>query len=422
MTHLGDRIAAFVDGQLPVDERRIAETHVASCAECRRKVREQQLLKSRMTSLGQVRAPDHLLASLSDVHRLAAAAEPSSPGWLTRCLRSSTMRALVAVSGATVTVTALAYVIGSPADAGEGEVRPPVEQFAADFNESAPAMPSSGDRIAAPSAVDTIRQVTTSSLLVDDRTDVDADDADAVRLLRDAAGQSSYLDQLVRNYRITTGTSGQIRGREAVEVRAVRGGDVAAVFWIDSATGELLRRLLYDDDGSVADSRDYGADDASSASADTGGAVDGATISPISAQTLDALAKSGWPCHDLLARDMGRVRGHWVDVGNQHVVRLTYTDGLTRLALYEQRGALDESDLDGFERHRVGGSPVWLRTGEPSIAVWSADGVVYTVVTDAAAGRLRDAVAELPHERIESGALDRVQNGLQQMGSWVAPV
>ncbi|UPK74060.1 zf-HC2 domain-containing protein [Nocardioidaceae bacterium SCSIO 66511] len=414
MTHLGDRIAAFVDGQLPDDERRIAEAHVAQCDECRRNVREQRLLKSRMTTLGEVRAPDHLLASLSDVQRLAAVPEPRSSGWLDRCLRSSAFLALVAVSGATVTVTALAYIIGAPADPGQGAVRPPVERFAADFNESAPKLRSGGDRVAAPAAVDTV-EVASSSLLADRRSRVAADDEDAVELLRDASGDSSYLDQLIRNYRITTGTSGRIDGRQAVEVRASRGGRVAAVFWLDASTGQLLRRLLYGDDGAVVDSRDFDTRTAASLGDDD------ATVTPISARTMDTLTKSGWACHDLLARDMGRIRGHWVDLGADNVVRLTYSDGLSRLAVYEQRGTLDQSGLAGFERRKLGGAAVWVRTGDPNIAVWSAGGVVYTVVTDADPRRLRAAFEELPHERIENGAVDRVESGLRQMGSWVAP-
>ena len=420
MTHLGDRIAAFVDGQLPDDERRVAESHVAACEECRRKVREQQLLKSRVTSMREIHAPDHLLASLSDVERIASVAEPEpARGWLSRCLHSTSLRALVAVTGASVTVTALAYGVGGPADPQRESVRPPVEHFAADFVASAPKVRSGGDRSELPAA-DVVDDVADPVFVVDSNRTMGADDAEALQLLREGLGQSAYLDQLIGNYRISTGTSGRIAGRAAVEVRASRAGSVAAVFWIDAVTGQLLRRIRYADDGGVVDSHDFaaaGGDVASAASAEVS-----TRSKPIRDETLEALDRSGWSCHELLARDMGRVRGHWVDVGTERAVRLMYTDGLTRLAVYEQRGDLDASDLDGFEAHRVRGATVWVRPGDPSMAIWSAHGMVYTIVTNADKDRLREAIADLPHEPVsESGTVDRVQTGIERMGTWLAP-
>lgn len=421
MTHLGDRIAAFVDGQLPPDERRVAQSHVAACDECRRKVREQQLLKSRVTSIREIHAPEHLLASLSDLGRIASVSEPHpARSRLSRCLHSTTLRTVVAVTGASVAVTALAYAVGAPPKPEREVVSPPVESFAADFAASAPTAPFADDWTPVP-AVDLAADGAEPVFVVDsNRRIVGADDPEALRLLRDGIGASPYLDQLMRNYRISTGTTSRIDGRVAVEVRASHAGMVAAVFWIDAASGRLLRRLRYGEDGRVVESRDYAAETSIDGATDTGVAPQHAE--PIRDKTLQALDRSGWPCHDLLGRGMGRVRGHWVDIGDRRAVRLTYSDGLTRLAVYEQRGTLDESGLDGFTPRRVRGATVWVRSGAPSIAVWSARGVVYTVVTDAGKDRLRAAVSELPHERpVEIGPLDRVQAGVDRMGSWLAP-
>lgn len=422
MTHLGDRIAAFVDGQLPTDERRIAESHVAACEECRRKVREQRLLKSRVTSMREVHAPDHLLASLSDVERIASVAEPRpARSWLSRCLHSTGIRTLVAVTGASVTVTALAYGVGGHTEPERAVVNPPVEQFASDFVASAPTVRPREERAGVPAA-DRVADVSDPVFVVDSTPMMGSDDPEALRLLRDGVGESVYFDQLMSNYRLSTGTTSRINGNAAVEVRASRAGTVAAVFWIDAMTGHLLRRVRFGDDGHVVESHDYQVDDAVAGGSDAASAVEPARSTPIRAKTLEALDRSGMPCHDLLARDMGRVRGHWVDVGDDRAVRLTYSDGLTRLAVYEQRGTLDASRLDGFESYRVRGAKVWVRAGDPSVAVWSADGVVYTVVTDANKRRLRSAVAELPHDRpVEGGTVDRVQTGLKRMGSWLAP-
>lgn len=418
MTHLGDRIAAFVDGQLPDDERRVAEHHVAECDECRHKVREQRLLKSRMTSLGAVEAPEHLLDSLRGVERLAPD-PPAEPGWLGRCLRSTSVRVLVAVTGASVTVTALAYGVGGPRHPEEPEVTPAVEQFAAQFEETAPVSRSGdADDVLAPTA-ETVAASGAEPLTLEPQRVVGADDPYAVGLLREAAGSSPYLEQLVRNYRITIGDTENVGGRSAVEVRAVRAGTVVAGFWVDPLDDAVLRRVLYDEDGAVVDSRDYETSGDSQSAGATGGESAG-DDTQIAAETLDALTDSGWPCHELLARDLARVRGHWVDVGDEHAVHLTYTDGLARLSLYEQRGRLDASGLEGFEPHRVDGSTVWLRDGRPRVAVWSARGVVYTAVTDADAHRLRQVVAELPQDGAgDTGPMQRVETGLRRMGSWL---
>lgn len=431
MTHLGDRIAAFVDGQLPADERRIAEEHVFSCDECLRKVREQRLLKSRMTSLGAVEAPEHLMASLSDLERLASASDPRhhEPGRLTRCLRSTPVRMLVAVTGASVTVTALAYGVGGPHRPADPEVRPAVEQFTAQFQRSAPTR-RAGEATPEDLLAPTTETVTTSGiepLTLDSRRVVGGDDDAAVGLLRDAAGRSTYLDQLLRNYRVTTGSSESVAGRTAVEVRVSRGGGLVASFWVDPVGDHLLRRVRYAGDGSVADTRNYYAasePDAVAASGAGARSTAEGREAQIAAETLDALDASGWPCRRTLARDLARVQGHWVDVGNAHVVRLTYTDGLARLSLYEQRGRLDVSGLDGFAPYRLDGSTVWVHDGDDSrVAVWSAHGVVYTAVTDANAQRLRQVVAELPHDpATDDGSVDRVVTGLQRMGSWLGPV
>lgn len=141
----------------------------------------------------------------------------------------------------------------------------------------------------------------------------------------------------------------------------------------------------------------------------------GTTISAASMADLD---RSGWPCHPILAGDLERVAGSYVDDGR--AVALAYTDGTTRLTLVEQNGALDPGSLDGFTAQTMSGAPVWVREGSPRVITWDAQGTVYTVVTDASRERIELVVGQLPHGIGASGPIDRVGDGLDKMTSWMS--
>ena len=73
MTHLGDRAAAFVDGQLTPESAERATAHLAACRPCRDLVELERLTKARLSAL---RGPD---PSADLVGRLLAMGGPSGP-------------------------------------------------------------------------------------------------------------------------------------------------------------------------------------------------------------------------------------------------------------------------------------------------------------------------------------------------------
>ena len=73
MTHLGDRVAAFVDGQLPPDVRDRVLAHLAGCAECRAAVDAERAVKTRLAALAAPGVPDEL------TRRLLQLADPGGP-------------------------------------------------------------------------------------------------------------------------------------------------------------------------------------------------------------------------------------------------------------------------------------------------------------------------------------------------------
>lgn len=76
MTHLMDRVAAFIDGELHHAERDRVMVHLASCAACRAEVAAHRAVKSRLAGLP---SPEPSAALLAEIRRLAEPGEPLPP-------------------------------------------------------------------------------------------------------------------------------------------------------------------------------------------------------------------------------------------------------------------------------------------------------------------------------------------------------
>lgn len=129
MAHLGADVAAYVDGQLSDAAMLEASEHLATCEACDKAVRQQRLLKSRMSTVATPEPPAALLASLAGL----AAEPPARESWWTRLSRSMPLRAGVVLVSASLAVIAVAYVVGGPRERIGDEVAPPFERYAAEF-------------------------------------------------------------------------------------------------------------------------------------------------------------------------------------------------------------------------------------------------------------------------------------------------
>ena len=79
--HLGDRVSALLDGQLPPTEEERAWAHVHSCHLCRDLVEREGWVKTRLAGLSfDAAAPDHLRGSLLRHCRAGRAARRPDPG------------------------------------------------------------------------------------------------------------------------------------------------------------------------------------------------------------------------------------------------------------------------------------------------------------------------------------------------------
>jgi anti-sigma factor RsiW len=193
MWHLGSRVSALVDGELPPTARDHALAHCNRCAACRRAVAAERWLKLQHRSMSPAEPSATLLGNLFAIGRsadlaadidslmpepppadgslapatfpttvdgsLAPAAFPTttSGGYLRPTARVGPSRAhsvhfkdrgraaglLVAGAGSvTAAVFGLAYVLGGPADTTRpAPVTPEVDQFSAEFSGTSDSLP-----------------------------------------------------------------------------------------------------------------------------------------------------------------------------------------------------------------------------------------------------------------------------------------
>lgn len=135
-----------------------------------------------------------------------------------------------------------------------------------------------------------------------------------------------------------------------------------------------------------------------------------------------ALNDKGWTCPRWLNSTfrLSSLRQLDTDAGAMHA---EYTDGLSTVSVFEERGTLDTSTLAGFQVRTVDGMTQYVREGLPTVAVWGSDGMVYTVVTDAPEQLSGALIARFPHDGAEpvGGFTTRLGHGLSRMASAVAP-
>lgn len=121
MAHLGEDVAAYVDGQLSPEATDLADEHLARCERCRRSVVQQRALKERMSGRGIPLVPPSLLASLDAV--------PTSPP-RSYSLLPGAIGAVLVLVGASLAVVAAAYALAPTSRPGD-PVRPSFDKFAA---------------------------------------------------------------------------------------------------------------------------------------------------------------------------------------------------------------------------------------------------------------------------------------------------
>jgi sigma-E factor negative regulatory protein RseB len=182
------------------------------------------------------------------------------------------------------------------------------------------------------------------------------------------------------NYQVAISGSGLADGRPA-QVVVVRGADgkMAARFWLDNATKLPLRRQVFDAHARVT-SDDSFIDLKLGAKAAAGAPAAGARprSSPLSGAELARLRAQGWPLPGPLPGMLTQFEASRTVTASGAVVELAYSDGLSVVSLFVQRGHLP-AQLSGWSEAAVDGQRVYAADSDDSSVAWSAGGFVYTV-------------------------------------------
>jgi anti-sigma factor RsiW len=133
VSHLGDRVAALVDGELDHESRDRAFAHIATCDSCRAEVDAERRLKARIRALSEPElAPDVALRLLSVARSMTSdppGSWPVTPGQHGLRLGFGQTR-LVALAAAFVVVFTLTTAFAVGGSATGTPVRPAVDQYA----------------------------------------------------------------------------------------------------------------------------------------------------------------------------------------------------------------------------------------------------------------------------------------------------
>jgi sigma-E factor negative regulatory protein RseB len=234
------------------------------------------------------------------------------------------------------------------------------------------------------------------------------------------------LDLLAANYQVVAVGSGSACDRPATVVEALRGdGTVAAKFWLDEVTKITLRRELFDDQARMINESAFidlklgWTAAAGPMSAQSAAAVDNRPWNVLTAAAVGRLRATGWPIPADLPGGLGLFDARQVATPTGRVLELGYSDGLSGVSLFVQRGDLP-GRLAGWREAEVGGRTVYARNPISQGLTWSSHNYVLTVIADAPAATISSVVRTLPYDG-QCGFWSRLRHGFRRVISWVDP-
>ena len=140
---------------------------------------------------------------------------------------------------------------------------------------------------------------------------------------------------------------------------------------------------------------------------------------PLAARQLLALRAQGWLVPPGLPGGLSLFTGAQTRTSTGTVLDLGYSDGLSVISLFEQRGNL-AAKLAGWQKITMAGHVIYAAEPDQRSLTWSSHGMVYTLIADAPAQTVADVVGALPHDA-PPGFWKRMSRGLARLASWVNP-
>ena len=237
---------------------------------------------------------------------------------------------------------------------------------------------------------------------------------------RDPEGIMTMTSQMVallaENYRVSLAGRGQVAGRPAQElVLRHRNGQLAARFWVDTATKLPLRRETFDGSARMVSEDVFVSlklgSPAAAAAPRTASVAGGRQLASVQ---LARMRAAGWPLPAQLPGQLSLVRASETGGPSGAIVDLAYSDGLSVISLFVQRGHLP-AQLNGWSKVALRGDRVFAAGPDQRSVAWSARGFVYTLIADAPDQTLDQVVGVLPHNA-GPGFVGRMGRGLQAPG------
>lgn len=232
------------------------------------------------------------------------------------------------------------------------------------------------------------------------------------------------LGLLAANYRVMTGGRGSAGSRPAHIVEAQRGdGTIAARFWLDDATKVPLRRELFDRNSRMINEDAF--IDLRVGRSAVNGVLDGQAVpsrpwsDELTGADLATLRTHGWPLPARLPGGLSLFEAHRAATASGPVLQLGYSDGLSGVSLFVQRGGLPGT-LAGYRHIDMAGHSVYARNSVQQLLTWAGRGHVYTVIADAPARTVDAVVGALPHDAAP-GFWARLGRGFTKLFSWADP-
>jgi sigma-E factor negative regulatory protein RseB len=223
------------------------------------------------------------------------------------------------------------------------------------------------------------------------------------------------------NFQVLVAGQGQVAGRPVREVVLRRSdGALAARFWLDSVTKLPLRRETFDAQARVV-SEDAFVSLKIGAPAAVGAPAAGTMpwSRPLDRTQLAQLRTAGWPLPAWLPGHLTLVKASETGGAPGTVVDLAYSDGLSVISLFVERGHLP-SQLSGWSTVALRGEHVYAADPDQRSVAWSARGFVYTLIADAPDQTVDQVVSALPHNA-QPGFFTRLGRGLRRLASWLNP-
>jgi sigma-E factor negative regulatory protein RseB len=195
------------------------------------------------------------------------------------------------------------------------------------------------------------------------------------------------------------------------------GGRLVARFWLDSLTKLPLRREIFSHAHLVSDVSLTHLKLGTQAVARMPRAIAHPWARRLDIRAIAALRKRGWPVPQRLAGVMRLFSASEAHDSTGPVIDMSYSDGLSVISLFVQRGELPPV-MRGWARVAIDGHHAFASDPEDRTISWSSSGFVFTMIADAPAATVDQAVETLAGNHTP-GFWTRMERGIGRLVSLV---